>query len=165
MRIGQKTRKHIGKRKGGAVTFHKNTKPPNASNNYSHLRNTYLNELHEHLQSTYYPVAPQHSNDAEIFAVVQNSSNNPAEMREALRIIYNPQPLTEQEKKITNALLSKGIHKGINRVAIAPLPTQSRERIMNYLRYMRAVNKIEHTYETAHVTNPKFVHAEWNEKS
>ncbi len=163
----RKTRraKRSVKRKGGAVTFRNNTKPPNASNNYSHLRNTYLNELQEHLQSTYYPVAPQHANDAEILGAVQNTYNDPAEMREALRLIYDPQPLTPNEKAVLNMLLTKGIHKGINRVAIAPLSAEMRERILNYLRYVRAVRKIEHTYETEHVTNPKYVHAEWNEKS
>ncbi len=118
--------------------------------------------MHEHLESTYYPVAKQHANDAEIFAAVQNSYNDPAEMREALRLIYNPQPLTANEKTVMNMLLTKGIHKGINRVAIAPLSPEMRERILNYLRYVCAVRKIEHTYETEHVTNPKYVHAEWN---
>lgn len=167
-RRGYDSKRTIRRRAGGAVTFRNNTKPSNNSNNsnnYSHLPPTYLNELHNHLESTIYPVANQHANDAEIFASVQNSYNDPAEMREAIRLIYNPQPLTQNEKGVLNTLLTRGIHKGINRVAIAPLSPEMREHIMNHLRYSRAIAKIEHMYEREHVPKSKFVHPEWNEKS
>ncbi len=160
----RKTRKkhnRIHKLRGGVVTFRNNTKPNLNTDNYSHLPPNYLTNLHELLQDRGYPVAPQHANDAQIFAAVQNSTNDPVEMREALRLIYNPQSLTDSEKAVMKMLLSKGIDKGINHAEIAPISASMRERILNYLRYFRAIHKVRHLYEKEHV--PKYVHAEWNQ--
>lgn len=108
------------------------------------------------------PVSEYHANDAEILAAVQDSYNDPANMKAALRLIYDPQPLTENEQRLLDMLRTRRHMHAINRIAIAPLAPAMRQRLLNHVRYQQALRKIAHMYETAHTPHPKYVHAEWN---
>lgn len=167
-RLIHRKRKSMRRTRGGQVTFRNNTKPDiNLNNSTPYTKNTipanYWNTMTEKVHQALPTVSQYHAENAGMLGVLDSMLNDSQEMKDALRALYNPQPLTDSEKSLVARLMRKnGIARGINRIAEAPIPEITKQRILNRLRYERAVQKVAHIYEKDHVTNPKFLHPEWN---
>ena len=140
----------------GGVTF--NVKPNSNLNFNYNLPNSYLNDMRARIPQP----ANEHANNAEIMGALQTIYNDPENMKRALQIIYDPQPLTYVEQNTANQLKMRG-KKGINILSRAHVTPRNKARVLNKLRYNRQLRKIAHMYEIDH--RPKFLHPEWNVKN
>lgn len=158
----RRNRVHIKTRKTkGGIRFTNNTKPPHNNDYSGNPLPSYLNELANELYMYIAPSSEYHSNNAHLFATLQETYNDPVDMKKAINLIYNqPHEFTEQERTIIQSLTQgKKIHVAINNVAIAPIPEPFKTRILNFLRHYRMKHRIHKTYEKEHA--PMFIHTEW----
>jgi hypothetical protein len=159
----QPSRKKRGPRKVGGtrkVRFH-NTNASN-TNNGKPKRNdpTYLNDLRNRVRSQIPEPSVIQTNDAEIMAVVLETQDTPEEMMHTLHVIYNPEQLTDAEYALANPIIKRrGYGIGINVIDSSPLPPAIKDKILRYVRYVRALRKVEHIARGK--SNKRFVHEEW----
>lgn len=151
------------KRRGGTRKVRFNNTKPNNANNEKPKRNdpTYLNDLRERVRSQIPEPSVIQTNDAEIMAAVLETQDTPEEMIQALQLIYTPELLSAPEYTLANQLIQKrGYGTSINVLDSSPLPTTVKDKVLRYVRYQRAVDKIEHMFVRGK-SNPRFVHEEW----
>ncbi len=147
----RKSRKLRKNKKIGGVTFRNNTKPNTNTNNFSHLPPTYLNELHNVLFSRIHRSSDYQANNAEVFAALQESYNDPANMLKAINLIYEHDAFTDEERQLLQPYLqTRKVHLAINKIAASTLPESLKRKALMFLRHLRQKHRITKTYITQH---------------
>lgn len=116
------------------IRFSNNTKKVNkvnTSNNYSRLSNTYLEDLQNRISEP----NPIHEENAHLFAKVVSKRNSPEKMMKDLYYLYYPKELSIGDYT-----------RMIELVGNSGASESQKERILQHLRYERAVAKIKKSY-------------------
>lgn len=143
---------------------HRNTNNANNANNANKPWNEpgYLEELKSVLNGVLPPVANVHHQNAEIMGALLESYNNPEDMYEMIDLIYNYEPLTQQEQELLKPFMHNKTSTEISRLAASNLPPDIKHKLLNFYRRLRARHKIHHLYEKQHVPKARYIHPEWN---
>ncbi len=103
-----------------------------------------------------------HEHDAAILAAVMEAHNTPQEMFQHLKDIYEVVPLTENQYQIANTLYKKhGVSGAIDALLSAPLPPDSKEKILNYLRFVKVSKKMRQMFSKEIRSSQRYIHNEW----
>ncbi len=152
-------------RKGGTrkVQFNRSIKnnnyyEPNESTNRPNYLPNLLTAVRRHRPQP----SNLHEHDAAIYAAVMESHNSPHSMYEHLKAIYEVVPLTQTEYTLVNDLFkNRGFVRAIDILTTSPLPPATKEKLLNYIRFSRAVKKLQHAFSKNTRSSQRFVHEEW----
>jgi hypothetical protein len=163
------TRKNRVKRRkygvrGGSkkVRFSNVTPEQNYAEHAIHGHPEYLRNLREMVRSRIPEPSQIQTNDAEVLATVIETHDDPEEMIRALHTVYGPEELTPEEFDLANRLIKgRGFGTAINVLDSSTIPVDKKNKILNYVRYARAIRKVNYMFFRKNLSHPRFIHTEW----
>lgn len=152
-------------KRGGTrkIRFSNNTKGSNNGNNYSYANSKYLSNLYDALHKVVPIPSYMQEQDAQVLSEIISLYDDPKDMFFALKRIYLPEELTEDEVSLINHRLTPGkrFHHLINEIDASNLPFELKQKVLRILRFNRAVTKIEKIF-IKNSSMPRYIHKEWN---
>lgn len=122
----------------------------------------YLDDLYAQLRKVLPPNTNIHSNNAEIMGALMETNNSPENMRRAVNLIYETEPITNEEKIILGPFIRGPSHRNISRIAATNLSPELKQKFLMQYRRNRATKKLKRMYNNTYVS--KYTHPEWNER-
>lgn len=161
----RRCRRNQKQKRGGTrkIRFSNNTKGSNNGDNYNYANSKYLSNLYDTMH-TFVPIPSYlQEHDAQILAEIVPLYDDPQDMISALKRIYLPEELTQEELSFINQQLpgQKRIEYLINDTHASNLPFELKQKVLRILRFNRAVKKIERIF-IKNSSMPRYIHKEWN---